>query len=341
MLRDYLDYISQLPISPSPEIFGLHDNADITCDQNETYEMFGTILGLQPRTGGGGGVSREAVIESKCDEILAHIPGPFPIDEVVKRYPTAYSESMNTVLTQECIRYNVLLELMAATLRQTVKALKGLVVMSGDLEKIANAIFDNQVPGDWEKKAYPSLKPLSSWVSDLLDRTAFIQRWVDHGPPTVFWISGFVFPQAFLTGTLQNFARKYTFAIDAVSFEFRVMDHIHDPAEVEAGPDDGCYVHGLFLEGARWNQDTHILDESRPKELFTEMPILWLQPTKDREPPAEGVYSCPVYKTLTRKGELSTTGHSTNFVLFVDIPSDQEQKHWVARGVALFCALAF
>lgn len=245
------------------------------------------------------------------------------------------------VLTQECIRYNVLLELMADTLKQTIKALKGLVVMSGDLEQIANSIYDNQVPHAWEKKAYPSLKPLSSWVVDLLDRTRFIQAWIDEGPPKVFWISGFVFPQAFLTGTLQNYARKYTFAIDTVSFDFRVMDHFESPEAVEAGPDDGCYIRGLFLEGARWCYETHILEESRPKELFTEMPIIWLQPTKDKEAAAEGIYECPVYKTLTRKGELSTTGHSTNYVLSINVPSDKEQKHWVARGVALFCALAF
>lgn len=96
VLRDYIEYISQLPISTSPEIFGLHDNADITCDQNETYEMFATILSLQPRTQSTGGVSREEVIESKCKEILEGIPDPYPVDEVIKRYPVLYTESMNT-----------------------------------------------------------------------------------------------------------------------------------------------------------------------------------------------------------------------------------------------------
>ncbi len=58
--------------------------------------------------------------------------------------------------------------------------------------------------------------------------------------------------QAFLTGTLQNYARKHAFAIDTVSFGFQVMTGL-DAAACSQGPEDGCYVRGLFLEGARWN----------------------------------------------------------------------------------------
>lgn len=47
----------------------------------------------------------------------------------------------------------------------------------------------------WAAKAYPSLKPLSSWVADLLERCRFISDWIDRGCPAVYWISGFFFPQ--------------------------------------------------------------------------------------------------------------------------------------------------
>ena len=71
-----------------------------------------------------------------------------------------------------------------------------------------NSLYDNKVPEMWHNVAYPSLKPLASWILDFLDRLAFIQKWLDEGQPPCFWISGFYFTQSFLTGVLQNYSRK-------------------------------------------------------------------------------------------------------------------------------------
>lgn len=67
--------------------------------------------------------------------------------------------------------------------------------------------------------------------------------------------------QAFLTGTLQNYARKHTYPIDTVSFAFEVMDGVNAPEDSLTAPEDGCYVRGLFLEGARWDNQEHRLGE--------------------------------------------------------------------------------
>ena len=338
-IRGFYGYIKQLPIVPKPEIFGLHENADITCDQNETYDLCATVLSLQPRVSSGGGQSREEVIEARCSDILGKLPEEYDVEDVMKSFPTKYSESMNTVLTQECIRYNGLLSVIKSSLKSSLKALKGLVVMSPDLELVTNSIFDNQVPALWASKAYPSLKSLASWVTDLIDRCHFIDRWITVGVPAVYWVSGFFFPQAFITGTLQNYARKYGYPIDSVSFTFVVKDE-EAYTEIARGPPDGCYIRGLFLEGAGWDYKSHVLVESKPKELYVDCPVIWLNPVKDRAAQSSGKYDCPVYKTLTRAGTLSTTGHSTNFVLYVEIPSDRDASHWISRSVALFCECA-
>ena len=74
-VKEYLDNVKAYPVQPKPEIFGLHENADITCDQNDTYEMFSTLLALQPRVSAGAGVSREEAIARLCEDISSKV-GP-------------------------------------------------------------------------------------------------------------------------------------------------------------------------------------------------------------------------------------------------------------------------
>ncbi|XP_031423008.1 dynein axonemal heavy chain 1 [Clupea harengus] len=338
-VKGYLAYIRGLPINDRPEIFGLHDNANISFAQNEAFTLLGAVVQLQPRAAASGGKGRDEIVEEIVAGIQEKIPSLIDEEEVMTKYPVMYEESMNTVLIQEVIRYNKLLEVISQSLVDLVKALKGLVVMSSELELMSNSLFINTVPAMWNAKAYPSLKPMSSWVSDLLQRISFMQGWISDGIPSVFWISGFFFPQAFLTGTLQNFARCSLVSIDTIGFDFKVMKE--SPEELIARPETGCFIHGLFLEGARWDAQTGLIAESRPKELYTEMAVFWLVPVPNRKAPSSGIYICPIYKTLTRAGTLSTTGHSTNYVISVELPTDRAQRHWIKQGVALICALDY
>ena len=97
------------------------------------------------------------------------------------------------------------------------------VVMSADLEQVGNAMYDGRVPSLWMAKSYPSMKPLGSYVTDLIERLNMLSKWIEHGPPAVFWISGFYFTHAFLTGVKQNFARRRKVPIDTVVFDYVCM----------------------------------------------------------------------------------------------------------------------
>jgi len=246
-----MDYIESLPLNPEPEVFGMHDNANITCAITVADTTFETILTLQPRVASGGGVSREDQIIEMAQGFEKSLPPLYDIEAVGMLYPTDYHESMNTVLVQEGQRYNKLLAVMHLSLKELQRALKGLVVLSSELESMGNSMFDQRVPSSWTASAYPSLKPLGPWFKDLLQRLDFITTWIDRGIPSSYWISGFFFPQGFTTAILQNYARKYKFPIDTVSFSFVMRDE--SPEELSR-PEDGTYVYGLFLEGARWDK---------------------------------------------------------------------------------------
>merc|ERR1711871_479733 len=348
--KSYMEYIEALPINAGPAVFGMHDNAAIATGMQETFNTFGTILSLQASAGGGGGgETPEDVVGKLAANIEERIPPLYVIEEIRMQYPIVYEESMNTVLGQECIRFNSLLQEMHTTLPAVQKALKGLVVMSGDLEAMSHAMFVNAVPANWENCAYPSMKPLGSWVDELIDRLKFISKWVREGVPAVVWVSGFYFPQAFFTGVTQNFARKYKLPIDTLDFDFIYLDEKAEDIKEKA--EDGGFINGLFLEGARWDEERRVITDSRPKQLYTSMPVIHLSPVQHRVAPTSGIYRCPVYKILSRRGVLATTGHSTNFVMWIEVPGDRQnitnnilladQSDWIKAGAAAFLSLKF
>ena len=110
---------------------------------------------------------------------------------------------MGTGLRQEILRFNGLIRVMRSTLAQLEKAVQGLVVMTADLDAMFTSLQNNQVPGLWMTVGYPSLKPLTSWYDDFLDRVEFLDGWLKNGLPVTYWISAFFFPQGFLTSVLQ------------------------------------------------------------------------------------------------------------------------------------------
>ena len=299
--ESFVEFIDSLPLVAPPEVFGLHDNATLTKDQNDTNSMLNSILDAEGGGGSGGGgasSSRDQIISTVSADIAAKIPPNFDMEYAQLKFPVLWEQSMNTVLCQELIRFNNLLSMMRDSLVNIQKAVKGLVVMSADLEILGIALSVNRIPAMWKGRSYPSLKPLSGYISDQHARLAFFTNWLmGKQLPTVFWISGFFFTQAFLTGAAQNFARKYTIPIDDVVFDFEMMPF----EEYDEGPENGVYTYGLFLEGARWDDKVMNLAESLPKILFAPAPTMLWKPYRKADVPTYSHYKCPVYKTSDRR----------------------------------------
>jgi dynein heavy chain len=332
----------QIPLNSAPEVFGLNDNADITCAISETNSLFATALLTLPRTvSAKAGASTEDQVRERAVEILKKLPEAFDVDDVRMRHPNKLEESLNSVLHQELMRFNNLLNIARTSMKNLKDAIDGNAVMTNEIEIMLQSVYDNKTPEKIAKVSYPSMMPFSSWINDFLKKIEFLQNWIDNGIPTTFWISAFYFTHSFLTGILQNYARKYKIPIDELSFEFTVMSDIKE-YDLTQKPEDGCYIYGFYIEGARWNSEIKLLDESLPKVLLPSMPHVWFKPAKKDENKKIEDYECPVYRTSKRSGELLTTGQSTNFLIHMYLPFDHEKftsEHWVKRGTAVICSL--
>jgi len=141
-----------------------------------------------------------------------------------------------------------------------------------------------------------------------------------------------------MTASLQTYARKHMEAIDGLSFEFDILSE--KPEEILQSPDDGVIIFGLYLEGARFDATLGRIVESKPGEMYDLLPTIHFKPAVGHKQ-AHNTYACPVYKTAVRKGVLSTTGMSTNYVLPIELPiaRDEMEQKWILAGVAALCNL--
>ncbi|XP_055488365.1 LOW QUALITY PROTEIN: dynein axonemal heavy chain 6-like [Leucoraja erinacea] len=361
-LQAFREYIEGLPLIDDPEIFGMHENANLAFQRKETSTMILTVLEVQPNViARGAGKSSDEIVNELADSILSKLPANLDLETATEslfvRDKKGRLNSLTTVLGQEVDRFNGLLAVLKNSLVILNKAIAGFVVMSEEVEKVYSSFLNNHVPSLWSDAAYPSLKPLASWVKDFILRTEFIATWIKIGVPKSFWISGFFFPQGFLTGTLQNHARKYNLPIDELSFRYNIIPIYRDAVEVaEASrnlkygeilqmdvmlpsPKDGVIVHGMFMDAFRWDDKQMVIEDSFPKVMNSVLPVIHFEPVQNYEP-SPLLYQAPLYKTATRAGTLSTTGHSTNFVVTVLLPSKKDSDYWISKGSALLCQLS-
>ena len=308
-------------LTQSQKLFGMHDNANITCDQNEVYAMFRTITSLGGSGGSGGGSSREEITIEAAKNMFDILPMPMDEEATQMAFPVDYNESMNTLLCQEQVKFNKLLRVMRRTLYDVQRALKGLLVMSSDFKRCCELYIYSSCSRRMGICRIPLLMPLTPWYADLLRRVKFVLQWIEFGTPKAFWISGFFFPQAFLTGTLQNFARKYQKPIDTISFDFKYLDDKKtDGSDVTERAPMGLMSMVCLSKALGGIMKLMFLMIRSQRELYDVCPLLHLDPVQDRPDTQGGIYRCPVYKTLTRAGTPSTTGHSTNFVCWFEFP---------------------
>ncbi|XP_019398323.1 PREDICTED: dynein heavy chain 17, axonemal [Crocodylus porosus] len=324
--KGYHEYVDENLPPESPYLYGLHPNAEIGFLTVTSEKLFRTVLEMQPKeseAGAGSGVSREEKVKAVLDEILERLPEPFNMVEVMAK--AAEKTPYVVVAFQECERMNILTTELRRSLKELNLGLKGELTITTDMEELSTALFYDNVPESWTNRAYPSLLGLGAWYADLLLRIRELEAWTtDFALPATVWLAGFFNPQSFLTAIMQSMARKNEWPLDKMCLSVEVTKKSRE--DMTAPPREGSYIHGLFMEGARWDIPSGVIADARLKELTPSMPVIFIRAIPVDRMDTKNVYECPVYKTRIR---------GPTYVWTFNLKTKEKPAKWILAAVAL------
>jgi dynein heavy chain len=346
------DYIRSFPEIDTPEIFGLHPNADLTFRVKEVTALFNTISDSQPKGGGGGGggISREDIVSEKCDELLGRLPEQYVEEEFKARINKlgGLSVPLNIFLYQEIQRLQAVLSKISFMMKQVKLAINGEVVMTEQLEGVIEEVFQAKPPRVWLVTVAGDefswmLPTLGLWFSSLLQRDDQYRTWLTSSRPYTYWLTGFFNPAGMLTAMKQEVCRKHQkdankWALDDIVYHTEVTEK-ERVESVKAQPAEGAYIYGLWMEGAGWDRHGCQLQESEPKTLYVQLPILLCSANHKIEEArirkemygVQGPYDCPCYKYRAR------TDRYFIFLVTLKCTPEKNPAFWTLRGTALSC----
>jgi len=348
----YRNHIDTIPPVDSPNIFGLHTNADLTYRLKEASEMLTTIIETQPKdSGGGSGKTVDEVVRDQCLELLGKMPADF-VEEIFRAQiqklkgppgcgDKGFAAPLNIFLFQELQRLQNIIKIVRTNMKSLAMAIDGTVTMTQDLLQDLNSVFDSRVPSKWTHDASGAeiswLMPnIGGWFTGLTERHGMLNTWLENGRGVMkaYWLTGFTNAQGFLTGMRQEVTRQHAkdqWALDDVITHTDIL-----PFELERikdTQDEGQNIHGLFMEGGRWNRSEQRLDESEPKKLFVQLPVVYVTAVqaKEKKKASEygpfGPYDCAVYKYPKR---------NDRYLIFrMLIKTELSPSHWKLRGVCV------
>ncbi|XP_021567645.1 dynein heavy chain 10, axonemal [Carlito syrichta] len=325
----FVEAIEALPLANTPEVFGLHSNAEIGYYTQAARDMWAHLLELQPQTGeSSSGISRDDYIGQVAKDIENKMPKVFDLDQVRKHLGAGVSPT-SVVLLQELERFNKLVVRMTRSLAELQRALAGEVGMSSELDDVARSLSIGHIPAIWRKLAPDTLKSLGNWMVYFLRRFSQYLLWVTEGEPSVMWLSGLHIPESYLMALVQATCRRNSWPLDRSTL-FTQVTRFQDAEEVNERAGQGCFVSGLYLEGADWDLERGCLVKSKPKVLVVDLPVLKIIPIEAHRLKLQNTFRTPVYTTSTRRNAMGV-----GLVFEADLFTTKHISHWVLQGVCL------
>jgi dynein heavy chain, axonemal len=120
------------------------------------------------------------------------------------------------VFMQEMEVMNNLLSEIVRSLKELQLGFNGELTMSDSMDMLKSCLYLDKIPPLWQKRAWPSLRPLQSWLNDFTYRLNQLDDWQNNPLtiPKVTWISGLYNPQSFLTAIMQVTAKFFSYELD-------------------------------------------------------------------------------------------------------------------------------
>jgi len=328
----YLEHIETMP-PESPLFFGMHPNAEIDFRTKMCDNIFEMLQMIQPKKTTQGSSDHEeqspmAHAEEMCSEILDEVREVrYNVEEVSVQLNEEEKGPYQFVMMQECDCMNTLVQEMVRGLNELQLGFKGELTMSEHMEHLAEALANETLPVWWVKLGFPSTRPLRSWLVNLKDRCAQLDDWFAEPIhiPKVIDVSKLFNPQSFLTAIKQVCCQNMKLELDRLQVFTEVTKRL-DPKMVDSLAREGAYVTGMYLEGARWDANANCLEDSRPKEMFTRLPVINCKAGIQQEKEDKNVYMCPTYCVPTRR---------PHFVFVAQLRTRQPAAKWVLAGVAI------
>jgi len=109
------------------------------------------------------------------------------------------------------------------------------------------SMLNNKVPELWASFAYPSLKPLSSWVENLKQRIEFLRMWLIKGKAHSLLAALILLPLGLLNSPASELCQEVSNRYRPIELWILVLDILHDGAS-HSNAGDGVYFYGLFME---------------------------------------------------------------------------------------------
>ncbi|XP_066907574.1 dynein axonemal heavy chain 10 isoform X1 [Halyomorpha halys] len=327
-MDDYIEEIKKLPTMSMAKILGLHPNLDLKYYQDAVKMVWKNLSLHHSSKGLCSSTNKEDIVFKSIKTVLHMLPTALNIKDIrgnsnVPTMPTV------TVLLHELQRMNILIDKIFQSSTTLTHVITGQVSMNEEMESMFTYIYNNELPITWRLLAPETCKNLPNWISHLVQRVDEYKKWILLCPVLpVMWLSGLHKPQSLFVALIQEASLKIETSLENIVMCSNITSE-YDPEKIQDLAEMGCYIKGLFIEGAGWNSKNNSLGSLKPNMLYEPLPVLMMLPIEKLHSKYENTLKIPVYATNLRNSS------GNGLVFEVELKSSKHKSQSILLGMCI------